>query len=165
MARWLLKEKAYLNVPGTEYDYAETDEQTGVRNRVIFKVPRYLDPEDPRQKRSAEGLVVAYSGSQQKGDWIFEGPPIMGMEPLDAEAEEITAEMQRQWGQQFVGGDEDSSHQLVKMMADTLASFKAQAAPSSLAALPDVDDLKKQIADLTAVVKALQEPTEKVRRA
>ena len=157
MARWKLTEKAYLRVPGTEYDYKETDETTGASNRVIFKVPRYLDPEDKRLARSPEGLVCAYAGSEKKGDWVFEGPPIMGMEPLDAEAEALTAEMQESWGGQFIGNDMDSSQQLVKMMADTLSSFKATSGPSSSVPPAEVLDLKKQVEELTAVVKALTE--------
>lgn len=155
MARWRLTEKAYLRVPGTEYDYKETDEETGAVNRVIFQVPRYLDPDDRRQCRSAEGLVCAHAGSNKKGDWIFEGPPIMGMEPLDEEAERLTAEMQQAWGSQFVGGDLDSSQELVRMMADTLASFKATSGPTSPAPGADVSALQKQVAELTAVVKSL----------
>lgn len=155
MARWRLTEKAYLRVPGTEYDYKETDEETGVVNRVIFPVPRFLDPEDRRLCRSAEGLVCAYAGSGKKGDWIFEGPPIMGMEPLDEEAERLTAEMQQAWGAQFVGGDLDSSQELVRMMADTLSSFKATSGPTSPVPSAEVIALQKQVADLTDVVKSL----------
>ena len=157
MARWRLTEKAYLRVPGTEYDYKETDEQTGTVNRVVFPVPRFLDPEDGRLCRSPEGLVCAHAGSQKKGDWVFEGPPIMGMEPLDAEAEAITAEMQESWGAQFIGNDLDSSQQLVKMMADTLSGFKATSGPASAIPGADVTALQKQVADLTAVVKSLTE--------
>lgn len=162
MARWRLNEKAYLRVPGTEYDYKETNEETGAVNRVVFSVPRFLDPADPRQARSPEGLVCAHVGGQKKGDWIFEGPPIMGMEPLDEEAEAITAEMQEAWGNQFVGGDLDSSQELVRMMADTLSSFKATSAPASPAPATEIIALQKQVAELTAIVKSL---TENGRRA
>jgi hypothetical protein len=97
MARWRLTQPHYLNVPGTEYRYEETDRETGEAARSVFAVPRFLHPENPRDCRSPEGCVVAYKGSHARGDWVFEGKPTPDMEPLDDEARKISEGFAAEW--------------------------------------------------------------------
>ena len=87
MARWRLTQAHYLNVPGTEWEYKETDRTSGKQGRKVFAVPLYL-PED---------AVVAYAGSEQRGDEVFLGEPTPDMEPLDAEAQKISDACRPKW--------------------------------------------------------------------
>lgn len=97
MARWKLTAAHYLNVPGTEWEYEETNRDTGKRGRKKFLVPMYLSPEDPEfQNRDGE-VVVAYEGSAERRDVIFEGLPTPDMEPLDDEARAISEAEMPKW--------------------------------------------------------------------
>ena len=97
MARWRLTAPHYLKVPGTVWRYEETDRETGEQNQVVFNVPRLLDPKDPKHCNRAGEITVAYAGSEQPGDRVFEGPPTPDMEPLDDEARALSGEWQERW--------------------------------------------------------------------
>lgn len=114
MARWQLTEPHYLNVPGTKWEYKETDRNTGKQKTATLPVPSYLDPRDPGDFNYSEksggfqaeqgfqvydsfGIVVCYAGKGQGRDIIFEGPPTPGMLPLDKEAQEITNKHKGSW--------------------------------------------------------------------
>lgn len=93
MARWRLRDKHYLNVPGTEWEYKETDRETNRQARKVFEVPLYLNPEDSADwnYRDQQAIIVANKFDRAyPRDIVFVGPPTPDMEPLDEEAERIT---------------------------------------------------------------------------
>jgi hypothetical protein len=96
MARWKLTGKHYLNVPGTEWEYEETT-ATGKRHKQRMPVPLYLDPDDREYQNQNGEIIVAWEGSEQRGDITFVGPPTQEMTPLDEEAEAISAELEKKW--------------------------------------------------------------------
>jgi len=93
MARWYLREAHYLNVPGTEWEYKESDRETGRQARRIYPVPLYLDPKDPADLTDRENGWVVVSHRYDKAhprDVVFTGPPTPNMEPIDDEAQAIS---------------------------------------------------------------------------
>jgi hypothetical protein len=95
MARWRLKDKHYLAVPGTEWEYKETDSSSGRQGRKIFEVPLLLDPANPSDHNYPGEIVVANKPGNR--DIVFRGPPTPDMEPLDEDAEKITAKFSKHW--------------------------------------------------------------------
>ena len=103
MATWRLTGKHYLNVQNpedpdnpVEWIYEETDQSSGRRLRKRFKVPMYLDPEDPVTCKfygvNGELLVTRLGDKGPRGTLFFEGDPTPDMEPLDDEAAAISQE-------------------------------------------------------------------------
>lgn len=102
MARWRLLEPHYLNVPGTKWEYQETDRTTGRQVRKSFDVPTHYHPDIEADWTERDGLgmgfVAVSDGHNSKpSDVIFKGEPTPGMLPLDDEAKEISARYQEKW--------------------------------------------------------------------
>jgi hypothetical protein len=100
MARWKLNVAHYLNVPGTEWEQKEIDQQTGKQARKIYPVPMYLDPKDKADLNYPQDdmIVVALQGTaHQPRDIIFTGDPTPDMEPLDDEAEKLSEKRRPFW--------------------------------------------------------------------
>ena len=97
MARWLLKQPHYINVPGTEWEYNEVDRTSGKQVRMRYAVPLYLDPNNPGDRNYPEGIIVAREGTKFPKDIVFLGEPTPDMEPLDEEAEAISATCSSKW--------------------------------------------------------------------
>lgn len=99
MARWRLMNSHYLSVPGTEWEYSETDRTTGKRGRKVFEVPAFLNPNDRADQNYPElgEIIVCYEGKGERKDIVFVGEPTPDMEPVDAEAEEISASLASKW--------------------------------------------------------------------
>ena len=109
MARWRLTASHYINVEGTKWEFQDTDRMTGKVRRVQFDVPTLLDIEDPTSwnqniVRNPRGeilggdIVVAHAdGIHDAKDFIWKGPPTPDMEPMDAEAEAISAKFLEGW--------------------------------------------------------------------
>jgi len=93
MARWRLTDAHYLNVPGTEWEYKESDRETGRQARKVYEVPLHLDPKNPADwnNRAEEAIYVStkYDGAHPR-DYVFIGPPTPDMEPIDEEARLIS---------------------------------------------------------------------------
>jgi len=93
MARWYLREAHYLNVPGIEWEYKESDRETGRQARRVYPVPLYLDPKDEKDWTDRENGWIVVSHKYDKAhhkDVVFVGPPTPNMEPIDDEAHQIT---------------------------------------------------------------------------
>jgi hypothetical protein len=93
MARWKLTDAHYLNVPGTEWEYKETNRDTGRQARKVYEIPQYLNPKDAADwnYREEEAIIVSNKfDPAHSRDIIFRGPPTPDMEPLDDEARVIT---------------------------------------------------------------------------
>jgi hypothetical protein len=98
MARWRLTASHYLNLkPGIEWQQVETDRDTGVQARTTYMVPKLLDLNDPRCYNGGRDIVVCDGTNPQRGDHIFIGNPTPDMEPMDDEAEKITASFRSNW--------------------------------------------------------------------
>lgn len=103
MARWRLMTPHYLNIidPDSgeppEWVYAETDRTTGKARRKVYHVPQLLDPKDPTQFNFGDEIVVCQEGKGLPKDIIFFGEPTPDMEPMDEEAEVISAALQHKW--------------------------------------------------------------------
>lgn len=95
MARWRLTHSHYLNVPGTEWEYKETDRTTGRQARKVFPVPLLLNPEDPADCNYPGEIIVSYRANGR--DIVFVGPPTPDMEPLDEEAQAISDKERPKW--------------------------------------------------------------------
>src|SRR5215475_3133892 len=102
MARWKLIEPHYINCIGkdqAEWEHKETDRNTGRQARLVYKVPRLLDPKDQADFNYREDgiIIVCWEGKGKPRDIVFDGPPTPGMEPLDEEAEAITERYRPEW--------------------------------------------------------------------
>lgn len=155
MARWRLTAAHYLNVPGTEWEYKETDRNTGKQGRKVFEVPALLNPDDPADCNYPGEIIVCHDGKGQGRDIIFLGDPTPDMEPLDAEAESITEALRPNWSHPI-----DSLPSNGDYGAALIASFEKQMSALAKGANvsakdTDVEELKKQVAALTAQLAAM----------
>lgn len=158
MARWRLTAKHYLVVPGTRWRYEETDRDSGERNEVTFDVPRFLDPDNPRDCRSVGECVVTHDATPQRGDWPFSGDPTPDMEPLDEEAQAITDRLRPKWEHPIdtlpgSGAMSDGESRFMEML------MKAAGAAANTAPGVDPDAFAK----LQAQVAALMEENAKLK--
>lgn len=134
MARWKLMTAHYLNTPGEEWEYQETDRKTGRPKRTKFAVPRYLDPRDPTcwterwgNKDNEEGeIIVCWEGQGNAHDIVFVGDPTPDMVPVDDEAREISATFEARWNFQPENADTDFSQSLVDKFQSELAEIQAK---------------------------------------
>lgn len=93
MARWRLTDGHYLNVPGTEWEYKETDRETGRAARKVYEVPLYLHPNVQADWNDKVNECITVSNRYDPAhplDYVFVGPPTPDMEALDDEAREIS---------------------------------------------------------------------------
>ena len=101
MARWKLTEAHYLKVPGTKWEYTETNRVTGRPMRTQFDVPLYISPHDDGDLKEfgqpPNGDIVVTNAPDGKfpKDVEFLGPPSVGMVPLDDEAKAQTAVLEK----------------------------------------------------------------------
>jgi len=162
MARWKLMTPHYLNVDDEEWEYQETDRQTGRPRRTKFRVPRLLDPRDPSswtkrwgRKDDEDGeVIVCWEGKGDSTDIVFHGDPTPDMQPVDSEAEEISAGFAELWRYK-PEGNETYSQSLIDRFQEQLAEKTSAAA--------EVPGL----ADLTSAIGKLVETNQKLieRRA
>ena len=91
MARWRLRDAHYLAVPGIEWEYKESDRETGRQARKVYEVPLYLNPTWVQDWNDPDGIVVSnrYDPAHRR-DYVFVGSPTPDMEPLDEEATKIS---------------------------------------------------------------------------
>lgn len=159
MARWKLLQPHYLNIPGTTWEYRETDRTTGRPIRREFKVPTYLHPEDASYWNYRDGeegsIVVADRVSDNPAfakDILFTGDPTPDMEPLDDEARAISAKFASAWnhpieslpGQGQMGGYSQSILDNLQRQA-----AEAQAKPQTT----QVEGMSELLATMAAMIK------------
>jgi len=165
--RWRLNEPHYLNVPvlpdGTrvEWEHRETARETGRTVRKLFAVPILLDPKDAADYNHPGEIVVCHDvegGKMTRGDYIFEGEPTQGMEPLNAEAEAITEALRLKWINPVEtlpanGGMNAAESEFLAKMID--AFIKAQAPtspPTQVVPQAQYDELKERLERLEAAL-------------
>lgn len=175
MARWRLTEPHYLQVEGIEWDYTEQDNKTGRNVRKRFAVPLHLDPNDPMDQNDKmnEWVVVSNGNNPGPRDIIFKGPPTPAMEPLDEEAEKISAELRPKWDhpiESLAGNYSDSllatfqkhvDAKLAELGATTKSEAYAKGVdPAAFEALQQqVAELAKQNSALIAMLQQQMDPT------
>jgi len=167
MARWRLTQKHYLNIPGSEWEYSETDRTSGRQARHRFVVPALLDPDSQNDKNREGDVVVCYEGKGQKTDITFLGDPTPDMEPMDDEAEAISAALRPRWIHPIdsLSPTGDYSGALLQTLTQQLEQLiaKQPVAPVAAAVSPDeFNQLKEMVAGLAeqnATLKAQLEKT------
>jgi hypothetical protein len=98
MARWRLKSAHYLNVPGATFEVRETSRETGKQAIKHFPVHTYLNPDDPSDHNYPGEIIVADKANKAfPRDIVMAQPPTMEMEPIDEEAEKISAQWEKKW--------------------------------------------------------------------
>jgi len=113
MARWKLTDAHYLRVLGMKWEYQEIDRRTGRPKRTQFEVPLYINPKyEDDLKAFGQGdpdpefcdIIVSDGNNPQPKDVIFIGDPTPCMTPLDDEAKEISARLEKSWNAPEVEG-------------------------------------------------------------
>lgn len=180
MARWRLLQPHYLNVTEldgepVEWQYEETNRDTGRRARKRFPVPLLLDPNDPgfHKPRGGGQITVCHIGKGTVNDYEFVGPPTPEMEPIDDEAVAITEAERPKWRHPMgdsalpgVGGFNDG---LLNTLTQQLeAIIRANGIPKAIEnqAVPsaEVEALKAQVAQLQDLVAKLIAKDEGIRQ-
>lgn len=173
MARWRLINAHYLNVPDTTWEYAEADRTTGRNVKKTFIVPRYLDPADPidQTPRNSGEVIVCYENKGQRHDHVFIGEPTPEMEPLDEEAEAVTAKCRPKWQHPIEGlpSNGDYSQSLIatfeRMMQQLPQAAQAPNISVKGISLDDFTKLQEQMAALMAKNAELEATVAEVKVA
>lgn len=177
MATWRLTGKHYLNVTipddpdnPIEWIYEETDTRSGRRIRKRYKVPLYMNPDEPSYYHVNGELYVAKEGKvpPMKGALLFDGDPTPDMDPMDDEAEAISASCKAKWtapmGETaFPGQGGNFGDKLLAQLSEQLAAVMANS-PLPKAAVGGVGvitaeqfgELQRQLTELAESNAALQ---------
>jgi len=140
----------YLNVPGEEWEYTENDRKTGRPRRLKFKVPRFLDINDPTcwtnqwgTNDDKEGeIIVCWEGKGESSDQIFFGDPTPDMVPMDDEAKEISKSFEVTWSYKPETDTGSYSQSMIDRFQIEMAEIKTK--------VPEIPGL----AELTAAIAA-----------
>jgi hypothetical protein len=179
MARWLLREPHYLNVPGTVWEQQETDRESGKQKRRAYPVPMHLNPNDPAdwnykptgtmhiiQGGSAftEGaIIVCHKGKGEARDIVFVGDPTPGMEPIDDEAKEISAGFASLWKNFDVIADKadersDYAAHILNKATDVMSETQARNAEATADMKEIMSTMAQVMAQNAALLKELVGP-------
>lgn len=153
MARFRLKDKHYLRVPGTEWEQKETDRATGKQARKVYPVPLYLDPDQPADQNYPDEIIVTLKPDPAfPRDIPFEGPPTFDMEPLDEEARAAIKKL----GRRQLPFDELP----MTMSESMLQKFESELSSGQ----PDsrVDALQAELAELKKQIAAIAKPSRRI---
>lgn len=180
MARWKLGTPHTLWIKGVTWEYKEVDRATGKFVRKTWNVPRPLDPNDPGDWNVQLGrddgmIVVCLPGKGEPNDFEFyknskydePGQPTPDMEPIDAEAKAISAELQKKWGAPQSGAyTEGLVEGWHKQMAELQASGvkNNESMTELLTAIAAIIKQNQEIIQMVAG-KAPVEPAKVARRA
>jgi hypothetical protein len=150
MARFRLKDKHYLNVPGTEWEQSETSQATGKQARKRYKTPLYLDPDQAAdQNYPGEIIVTTKADPRYPRDILFEGLPTVDMEPLDEEATKLITPILARGEHPIESlSGTFSEHLLSQFESQIMEKIKSPSVEPRIAAL------QKQIDELKALVGA-----------
>lgn len=164
MARWKVTAKHYLYAEQwgqpTEWERQETNQATGRLFRKAYKVPLFIDPDDPFCQNKLEGglCIVARQESARPGDIVFFGPPTPDMEPMDDEARAETNAEKHKWVNPIDSLAPEIGQEFGQQLLAALQSKVNEAqAPVSLKNVPNSD-----IEELKAIVAKQQEMINKL---
>ena len=169
-ARWRLTQKHYLNTVNPDgehesiWERRETDERTKKMRRKVYNVPTFLDPDDSTCFN--EGTLVIVSNEFDPAhpmDVIFSGDPTPDMEPLNAEAEAISAKHREEWAHPIENLDRyegfDFGAVLINQFSKAMDKIAAGQVPNKSMATVSKEDfeaLQQQVRELMAQNAALQ---------
>lgn len=122
MARFELKEKHCLRVPGNEWEREEVDPISQKPIRKRYQVDQYLDPEniaDCNYRDPPRIIVSTKFDPAWPRDIIFEGQATIDMTPLDPEAEAMVEKAKAKFNDPMRNFDVNMSEKL-------LLGFQAQ---------------------------------------
>jgi hypothetical protein len=167
MARWMLKDAHYLSVPGIEWEYKETDRETGRQARKVYEVPLYLNPTWTQDWNDPGGIVVSNRfDAAHRRDIVFVGPPTPDMEPLDDEAIEISNKYRAEWKHPIESLNMTYSESRLSEFERSIAEFMANKGVEQMKTMPNVsakgidpkkfEELQVQVAELMSVNAVLQ---------
>lgn len=179
--RWRLVEPHYINVPtlpdGTrvEWEHKETARESGRTVRKLFPVPILLNPGDPADCNYPGEIIVAHDvdgGHHFRQDYLFLGDPTPGMEPLNEEAEAITASLRPKWEHPIDtlpvnGGMNPAELVFMEKMMTEFAKNVGSAIPSTgnaVVSRESYDELKDRLEKLEATIAAQGKPSNGERR-
>ena len=161
MARFRLRCGHYLNIidnysnEQVEWIHEETDRTTGRTNRKKYHVPMLLD---------AETIVTTEADKAFPKDTVFFGEPTPDMEPLDEEAEALVESLKSKWKHPIDtlpanGGMNEQEKAFMTTMMESFAKQVGAALPAQPVAatgvsLEEFEMMKKQLADLQALLMA-----------
>ncbi len=162
MARWRLLEAHYLNVPGTEWEYKESDRETGRQARRVFPVPLYLNPDIATDQNDKENGWVIVSHKFDKAhprDYVFVGPPTPNMEPIDDEAAAISQGYvdRGDWKHPIESLNMTYSQSVLSEFEQKLASLLSGRADVTLPNVATTGVSQKQFEELQTTMKQLME--------
>lgn len=177
--RWRLMAPHYLNVPtlpdGTrvEWEQKETNRESGRAVRRLYSVPMLLDPRDPADFNHPGEIIVCHDvdGARVvRNDIIFFGDPTPDMEPLNEEAEAVSAQHRQRWEHPIDtlpanGGM--TSHEMAfmqNMMAEFTKAIGGTGLPNASVPKEQYDELKARLEKLEAAIVASAPPTAPARR-
>ena len=162
MARWRLTAKHYINATRhgerTQWMREETNRDTGRVNRMLFDVPVYLDPDDPRDQNYPGEIIVAYEKGAQPRDLILSGEPTPDMEPVDEEAQKISDATRPKWKHPIdslspTGGN--YSEALLTLLTKQLEeAARKSGAPARASGAIDEAAFKKMQEDMKALMES-----------
>ncbi len=178
MARWRLRTGHYLNtiiqeddkiVAGAQWEYKEQDRGTGKAARKMYNVPQLLDPNDPADCNYPGEIIVANDFDRAfPKDIVFKGEPTPDMEPLDDAAEALSNSLRHKWEHPIetlpVNGGMSSDEQafMAKMMQSFASVQQAAPAPNAGVSVEEFEALKKQLAEMKALLE--QKPASTIQR-
>lgn len=175
MARWRLINAHYLNVESyfgqpVEWEYKETDRNTGRANRKMFPVPLHLDPNQPGDCNYPEegSIIVCHKGKGLPRDIVFLSEPTPEMEPLDEEAEAISVSLRQKWEHpiESLAPNGTMSTQEKAFMQNMMQTFAQASNNMSMIPSDSITISKGELAKLVQdqVAAALAKPTEPASR-
>lgn len=178
MARWRLTQPHYLKVLDNDWEYKEVNRSTGRQERRAFNVPRYLDPNDSgdwnitRNKDDGDIIVTNIpDGGEYPNDYYFIGSPTPDMQPMDKEAEAISASYEAKWKHPIESLSGTFSQSLIDNWQKEMADVQTKSSVSNdniAAALSQIAEtqamLVKLMAKTTGPVEGI-EPAATLRRA
>jgi hypothetical protein len=161
MARWKLREAHYIHGvrdgSRAEWVYKEINRANGREIQKKFPVPMHLDPKieidwTHRDSPYDDGyIVVALEGSTDTHDIIIDRKSVTpGMEPMDDEAKQISAELAKSY--QPVEGREDAtySERLLDKFIEQLAEAHSTAATANTGNVQGLGDVLKAMTEMMA---------------
>jgi hypothetical protein len=166
MARWKLMKPHYLWATDNEWEYQETSRETGRRATKRYNVPRYFDPEEPGDwnTKGSGDCIVCHEGKGHPKDHIFTGAPTLDMEPLDGEAEMLSAEVMKHCKHPIDSLPGDFTQSILndfQRQIDALSKSQPVIPTNVAVTFQEFNDLKEQVAKLIEEnAKLRAKPTE-----
>lgn len=171
MARWMLKDAHYLAVEGTEWEYRETNRETGRQARKVYEVPLHLDPRNNADWNYPKDEAIIVSNKYDPAhprDHVFRGTPTPDMEPMDPEAQAISDAERKNWIHPIESLNMTYSESRLSEFERGIAELLAKGMPNAKGPLPalslsGVDP--KAFEQMQAQITTLMEQNAKLEKA